>query len=262
MASQIIESQSNLDKNKEIIRVESVYFSYDGPLILEDINLSINRADFLAIIGPNRSGKKTLLKIMVGLLKPQDGRVFLFGQEIEDFGDWYKVAYLQQNATHLESNFPITVEEVIISSLYASRAKKIKPAVWRKERVEQVLNLVGLAGYQKRLMTTLSGGQQQRVLIARALANEPEIMLLDEPTTGVDHKTQGAFYDLLGNLNYNYGLTIAVVTHDYGLVNKHINQVACLNRKLIYHGRHEEFCQSGAFKELLEGGHHLIMHQH
>ena len=262
MASKLIETQDELDKSKEVIKVESVYFSYDGSLILEDINLSIQRADFLAIIGPNGSGKTTLLKIMVGLLKPQAGQVFLFGQRIEEFEDWYKAAYIQQNATHLESKFPITVEEVITSSLYASRQMKDKPTGWRKERVEQVLRLVGLAGYQKRLMTTLSGGQQQRVLIARALATEPEIMLLDEPTTGVDHQTQENFYDLLGKLNHDYELTIAVVTHDYGLVNKHINQVACLNRKLIYHGRHEEFCQSAAFKELLADGHHLVMHQH
>jgi len=262
VASKIIETQDGSDKKKEIIRVESVYFSYDGPLILEDINLPLHRADFLAIIGPNGSGKTTLLKIMVGLLKPQAGQVFLFGQGIEEFEDWYKVAYIQQNATHFESKFPITVEEVITSSLYASRRIKGNHAGWRKERVEQVLDLVDLAGYQKRLMTTLSGGQQQRILIARALATEPEVMLLDEPTTGIDHQTQENFYDLLGELNHDYGLTIAVVTHDYGVVNKHINQVACLNRKLIYHGRHEDFCQSAAFKELLADGHHLVMHQH
>ncbi|HNT01881.1 MAG TPA: ATP-binding cassette domain-containing protein, partial [Candidatus Saccharicenans sp.] len=101
MASKLIETQDELDKSKEVIKVESVYFSYDGSLILEDINLSIQRADFLAIIGPNGSGKTTLLKIMVGLLKPQAGQVFLFGQRIEEFEDWYKVAYIQQNATHL-----------------------------------------------------------------------------------------------------------------------------------------------------------------
>jgi len=262
VTSKITEEQDRPVRAKEIVKVQSVFFSYDGPLILEDINLSINRADFLAIIGPNGSGKTTLLRIMVGRLKPQTGQVFLFGQRIEDFRDWFRVAYIQQNATHLESGFPISVEEVISSSLYASRKIKSRPPGWRKERIEQVLKLVGLAGYQKKLITTLSGGQQQRVLIARALATEPEIMLLDEPTTGVDHQTQENFYDLLGSLNHDYGLTIAVVTHDYGLVNKHINQVACLTRKLIYHGRHEEFCQSSAFKELLAGGDHLIMHQH
>ncbi|MDD8019663.1 MAG: metal ABC transporter ATP-binding protein [Acidobacteriota bacterium] len=257
-------SRTNKEANNSgtIIRVKSVFFSYDGPLILEDINLPVNRGDFLAIIGPNGSGKTTLLKIMVGLLKPQSGQVFLFEQKLEDFREWFKVAYIQQNATYLESKFPISVGEVIASSLYASRIMKGKPSAWGKEKTLQVLELVGLSGYQKRVMATLSGGQQQRVLIARALASEPEIMLLDEPTTGVDHHTQENFYDLLGKLNHDYQLTIVVVTHDYGLVNKHINQVACLNRKLIYHGRHEEFCQSSAFKELLEGGHHLIVHQH
>jgi len=101
------------------------------------------------------------------------------------------------------------------------------------------------------------------VLIARALATEPEIMLLDEPTTGVDHQTQENFYDLLGQLNHDYGLTIAVVTHDYGLINKHINQVACLNRRLIYHGQHEEFLSVSLLLEICcLGGDHLVMHQH
>jgi len=103
------------------VRVESVVFTYDGPPVLEDINLTINRADFLAIIGPNGSGKTTLLKIMVGRLKPRAGQVFLFGQKIDDFRDWFRLGYIQQKATHLESNLPISVEEVITSSLYAGR---------------------------------------------------------------------------------------------------------------------------------------------
>ncbi len=262
MISKVSEEIDQPEKSQEIVRVESVVFTYDGPPVLEDINLTINRADFLAIIGPNGSGKTTLLKIMVGRLKPRAGQVFLFGQKIDDFRDWFRLGYIQQKATHLESNLPISVEEVITSSLYAGRKIKGRPSGWRKERIEQVLKLVSLPGYQKKLITTLSGGQQQRVLIARALATEPEIMLLDEPTTGVDHQTQENFYDLLGQLNHDYGLTIAVVTHDYGLINKHINQVACLNRRLIYHGQHEEFCQSAAFRDLLSGGDHLVMHQH
>lgn len=247
----------------EIVRVENVSFAYEeGLLVLKDINLSIYRSDFLAIIGPNGSGKTTLLKIMVGLLKPQAGQVYLFGQPLDEFKDWHKVGYIQQKATHFDSNFPISVEEVIACSLRSSKETKKNTENDTREKIKNILKMVGLEKEIKKPITKLSGGQQQRVLIARALATRPEILLLDEPTTGVDYLAQEKFYDLLGQLNQEHKLTIVLVTHDYGIVNKHVNKVACLNQKLIYHGEHSEFCQSAVVQELLRGGHHFVSHRH
>ncbi len=113
-----------------------------------------------------------------------------------------------------------------------------------------------------RRIGSLSGGQQQRVFIARAIVNEPHILFLDEPMTGVDSGTQEHFYDMLDKLNREDGITIVLITHEIGIINRHVNRVACLNQRLIYHGTHEDFCRSEAFKKMLAGGHHLISHRH
>lgn len=246
----------------EIVRVERVTFAYDSTPALLDINLSIYRGDFLALTGPNGSGKTTLLKIIVGLLKPQQGRVWLFGQPQETFEQWFRLGYIQQKAINIDPVFPISVEEVIATSLHSVRRQKGFSKKRVKEKIGEALRTVGLEQVARKSINSLSGGQQQRALIARALASEPEILLLDEPTTGVDYLAQENFYDLLGQLNQEKNLTIVLVTHDYGIVNRHVNRVACLNQKLIYHGQHAEFCQSSIIQELLRGGHHLISHRH
>lgn len=247
---------------EEIVRLEQVTYSYNNIPAIKDINLSINRGDFLAIIGPNGSGKTTLLKIIVGLLKPNQGRVWLFGLPLDKFDQWFRLGYIQQKATYFDPVFPISVEEVIGSNLQAIRKEKALTRSQIKDRVHEALRIVGLEKEIKKQIKELSGGQQQRVLIARALATEPEILLLDEPTEGIDALTQERFYDLLGQLNQEKNLTIALVTHDYVIVNKHVKQVACLNQKLIYHGKHSEFCQSTVVQELLKGGHHFVSHRH
>ncbi|MDI6698126.1 MAG: metal ABC transporter ATP-binding protein [Candidatus Saccharicenans sp.] len=250
------------DKSEEIIRVEGVSFAYDGVEALVDISLSVLRGDFLAVIGPNGSGKTTLLKIMVGLLRPQRGRVWLFQQPLETFNQWHRIGYIQQKATNFDPIFPISVAEVIAASLNSVRRPPSGRRAPVRKKILEALQTVGLEKEAGKSMNSLSGGQQQRVLIARALATEPEILLLDEPTTGVDYPSQQNFYDLLGKLNQQQHLTIVLVTHDYGIVNRHVNRVACLNQKLFYHGDHSEFCQSDRFRELLQGGHHLISHRH
>jgi len=250
-----------MENKEEIIRVEEVTYAYDNLPALKDINLSIYRHDFLALIGPNGSGKTTLLKIIVGLLKPQKGRVWLFNRLQEEFKEWHRIGYIQQKATHFDLTFPISVEEVIAAGLNSVGTHKLTRSQIR-EKIHEALRTVGLQNESKKSINKLSGGQQQRVLIARALATEPEILLLDEPTTGVDILAQENFYDLLGQLNQEQNLTIVLVTHDYGIVNKHVNRVACLNQKLIYHGEHAEFCQSAVVQELLKGGHHLVSHRH
>ncbi|MEN6559727.1 MAG: ABC transporter ATP-binding protein [Acidobacteriota bacterium] len=244
-----------------LVELRDVSFSYDGAPALIDVNLTIKKGDFLAVIGPNGSGKTTLVKLILGLLRPSKGRVELFGHPPGEFTAWDKIGYVPQKATHVDPYFPASVEEVVRMALLAGGRLKRLAGREARERVRRALDVVGMAEFAKASIGRLSGGQQQRVFIARALVTGPRILFLDEPTTGVDAETQTAFYDLLDRLNRTQGLTIVLVTHDIGIVNKHVNRVACVNQRLVYHGDHEGFCRSDAFREMIGRG-HLVSHEH
>jgi zinc transport system ATP-binding protein len=245
-----------------LVVLRNVSFAYDGAPVLVDVDLAIEEGDFLAVIGPNGSGKTTLVKIILGLLRPTAGRVELFGQPPAEFAGWDKIGYVPQKATHIDPFFPASVEEVVGMALLAGGRPARLTGREGRERVRQALEIVGMGEFAKASIGRLSGGQQQRVFIARALVTRPRVLFLDEPTTGVDAETQKAFYDLLDRLNRSQGLTIVLVTHDIGIVNKHVNRVACLNQRLVYHGDHEGFCRSAAFREMIGHGDHLVSHEH
>jgi zinc transport system ATP-binding protein len=249
------------NESKTLIDVQDISFSYGHLEVLQHVTFPIRRGDFLAIIGPNGSGKTTLIKIILGLLKPSSGQVRILGKPVEEFNDWPKIGYVPQKATHIDPYFPASAREVVAMEFLSS--KKFPRLKKREEELylEKALKQVGMEHFKDRRVGSLSGGQQQRVFIARAIVNEPHILFLDEPTTGVDSETQEHFYDMLDTLNKKEGITIVLVTHDTGIVNKHVTQVACLNQQLVYHGTHAEFCRSGAFKEML-AGHHLVSHRH
>jgi zinc transport system ATP-binding protein len=249
-----------IDPN-ELVRVENVSFSYNTIPVLDNISFSIYRGDFLSIIGPNGSGKTTLVKIILGLLKPSRGAVSIMGKPTSEFRDWSKIGYVPQKATHIDPFFPASVREVVAMALLSGRSS-VRPKKSETERaVKEALRKVAMESSRNTAIGSLSGGQQQRVMIARALVTSPELLFLDEPTTGVDSDTQHLFYEMLHKLNDDQNITIVLVTHDIGMVNKHVNKVACLNQQLIYHGTHKEFCQSEAFKLMLAEG-HIVSHSH
>lgn len=253
---------SNVDEKNGLISVKNISFSYEYTLVLKDVSFFINSGDFLAIIGPNGSGKTTLIKIILGLLKPSHGEVLIKGQPLEKFKDWQKIGYIPQKATHIDPFFPTSVREVVEMALFSSKKLSFPMKDRVEKNVEKALSQVGMEAYLNWRIGKLSGGQQQRVFIARAIVNQPAILFLDEPFTGVDAETQEHFYEILEQLNKKEGITIVLITHDIGIVNKHVTKVACLNQSLIYHGTHSEFCSSESFKEMLAGGHHLISHRH
>ncbi len=250
-----------MSERRELVRVREVSFSYDTVPVLEDVSFSIFRGDFLALLGSNGSGKTTLVKIILGLLKPRRGRVFLMERPLEEFDAWSKIGYVPQKATHIDPMYPASVREVLAMALLSGRkhlaARRSDPAA----AIDLALKRVGMEPYRNRPIGSLSGGQQQRVIIARAIVNKPELLFLDEPTAGLDAATQETFYELLHGLNKDQEITIVLVTHDIGIVNKHVSKVACLSQKLVYHGSHEDFCGSEAFREMLASG-HLISHTH
>jgi zinc transport system ATP-binding protein len=245
-----------------LISIEGVSFRYGDTKVLDRVTFPIRRGDFLSIIGPNGSGKTTLIKIILGLLPPSEGRILIFGEKASAFTHWEKLGYVPQKATHVDPFFPVSAEEVVEMGLVYSRKILGTKTKDDGERIQRALEQVGMAKYKNWRIGKLSGGQQQRVFIARAIVNQPDLLFLDEPTTGVDAETQERFYDMLGQLNKEGQITIVLITHDIGIVNKHVSQVACLHQTLQYHGSHEEFCQSDIFKKMISEGHHVISHRH
>jgi len=244
----------------ELIRVEGISFAYGGFPVLSDVSLSISEGDFLAIIGPNGSGKTTLLRIILGLIRPDRGRVTILGRPAGEFAERELIGYVPQQATNFDPLFPASVREVVAMTVRSGRRRPTRAE--EEARIRRALEIVDMSAYAGRRIGRLSGGQQQRVFIARAIVQKPRILFLDEPTTGVDAETQDRFYDLLAALRTNERITIVLVTHDIGIVNTHVTKVACLNRKLIFHGTHGQFCSSDALKDMLSGGHHLVSHRH
>jgi zinc transport system ATP-binding protein len=222
-----------VDHTKNIIEVSDLSFAYrHQEPVLDHVSLTIHEGDYVGIVGSNGSGKTTLLKSMLGLLAPQSGEVKLFGQPIETFGQRWKIGYVPQHATHFETRFPATVEEVVLMGRYAKRGigRWMTPA--DRHVAHEALVQVDMADAAGRLIGDLSGGQQQRVFIARALAARPEVIFLDEPTTGIDTRVQDEFYALLRRLNQEFDITLVLVSHDIERVAREVMHIACIDRTL------------------------------
>ena len=212
------------------IEVKDLRFYYDKTPILEGVTFSVEQGDFLGILGPNGGGKSTLLKLLLGILKPCDGMIRVLGEAPHDAK--HRVGYMPQN-TEFDIAFPISVHEIVLMGrLFRPRLSR-----WhsRKDRlkVEEALKKVGMWEYRYASMGRLSGGQRQRVFIARALATDPEILFLDEPTASVDPEFETDLFDFLRELNER--VTILVVTHDVGVISRYVKSVACVNRTMILH---------------------------
>lgn len=249
-------------KAEKLIEVRDLSFSYGREEILNDITIEIARGDYLGIVGPNGAGKTTLLKIMLGLLNPSKGEVVLFGKNIRHFKDWPKIGYVPQKAVHFDVNFPATVQEVVLMGRYSSMGLFHAPSADDFRLVRSALEKVNMWAYKDSLIGDLSGGEQQRVFIARALAAEPEIIFLDEPTTGVDQKTQGEFYSLLKKLNEEMSLTLVLVSHDIQTIAREVKHIACIDRNLVCYGFPQDFLKDSRLSEFFGGEVNIVTHKH
>lgn len=246
-----------------LVRIKDLSFGYGGDLVLDAVNLDVRRGEYLGLIGPNGSGKTTLLKMVLGILpSPSRGRIELFGSPIESFRDWWKIGYVAQKAASFNSGFPATVEEVVFTGRAPRRGLFRFFTGDDKKAVHHALERVGMLSFKDRLIGRLSGGQQQRVFIARALVSQPELLILDEPTVGVDVQAEAQFYRLIRELREEMGLSVILVSHDIGAVGHEVTSLACLNRRLFYHGSPSEFGSEEQLCELY--GHHVrgIHHHH
>ncbi|MGB9937125.1 MAG: metal ABC transporter ATP-binding protein [Methanobacterium sp.] len=211
------------------LELEEINVKFNGTAILENINFSVDKNDFVAIIGPNGGGKSTLLKTVLGLIKQDKGNIKILGKGQKEANKL--IGYLPQKS-YFDLSFPINVFDVVLMGRYRGLLKNYNRE--DKKSALDALKAVGMEEYKDRQINELSGGQMQRVFIARAISRKPELLLLDEPTASVDPKMQESFYDLLSSLKNK--MTIILVTHDVGVASSHVNSIACLNKKLFYHG--------------------------
>lgn len=225
-----------VSNREEILAVENVSFSYNGETdVLKDVSLSVMRGDYLGLIGPNGGGKTTLVKIMLGLLRASCGSARLFGISLRDSRERHKIGYVSQTAVKFDSLFPATVEEVVRMGRYGKRGLFRRLTAEDHAKTEEALAQVDMLAFRNRRVNDLSGGQKQRVFIARALAGEPSVIVLDEPTTGVDEETQEQFYTLLKDLNQRLTLTLVLVSHDLDRIAKEVSCIAVIDTTLRYY---------------------------
>lgn len=237
-----------------VIRVEDLSFAYGNIPVLEDVSFSIKREDFVCIVGPNGGGKTTLLRLILGLLQPDRGSIRVLSQPPE--AARRRVGYMPQRA-ELDSQFPMRACDVVLMG----RLRNTKLGPFRRadrNTVAAALDEVGMADLAKRSFSALSGGQRQRVLIARALACEPEILLLDEPTANLDPLVQDEMNDLLNRLNER--LTVILVSHDVGFVAQYVKTVVCVNRTVAVHTA--ESVTGDSIRELYGHDVRLVQHRH
>ncbi len=214
-----------------VINLKGVTAGYQRNIpIVDDIDLKVNRGDFLAVIGPNGGGKTTLLRVILGLLEPWKGTVEVLGGPPEKTRG--RVGYVPQVMP--EKTFPVSVTDVVLMGRLRKARSPGRFSGRDRRKAEESLELLGVGGLADTDLNSLSGGQKQRVFIARALAGEPEVLLLDEPVASVDRETQDNFFNLLAELNDD--ITIVLVTHDVGAISSHVKNIACINRLLISHG--------------------------
>lgn len=217
------------------VEIKNLTVKFDQTIALKNVSLSIEEGSFLGIIGPNGGGKTTLLKVILGILRPEEGYVKVFGEDPRKFKG--KIGYVPQYS-NFDPEFPISVEEVVQMGRLGNPGLRSKIAEEDRKIVKKSLEKVDLWNLRKRRISDLSGGQHQRALIARALATEPEMLILDEPTTSVDQNVKNNIHALLSRLKKR-GITILISTHDAGVIYSNKDSVACLNQTLVCHKKEE-----------------------
>lgn len=217
-----------------IIEVKHLDFTYTGEAVLKDVNLTIPEKDFVAVIGPNGGGKSTLFKLILGLLKPGKGTILVDGKSPREASPC--IGYVPQNV-HINGSFPITVMDVVLMGKLGSKQGLFRRSAANRRDALAALERMGMAGHADKKIGMLSGGQRQRVFIARALATQPRLLLLDEPTASIDTKGHTDLYRLLSEINQD--VTILVVSHDLLVISRYVKSVACVNKGLHYHDQAE-----------------------
>jgi zinc transport system ATP-binding protein len=227
-----------------LLEAEGVDFGYARDVVLRGVTMRVRSGEFVALVGPNGSGKSTLLKVLLGALKPDRGTVSLFGQEPTRFGQRWRVGYVPQRPT-IASEVPATVREIVESGRLTRRGWWRRPGPEDRNAVTHSIESVGLGELASHPITELSGGQQQRAFIARAFASEPELLVLDEPTAGVDAESQRRFRESLTHLIAHHGAGVLLVSHELSAVADEVDRVIVLKNQVLFDGLPAELVREG-----------------
>lgn len=247
----------------EVVTVHGLSLAYQGADALCDVSFAVEKGSYVGIVGPNGSGKSTLVRCILGLARPDRGGVSLFGAPLESFDQWQLLGYLPQGLQHFNPHFPATVAEVVGLGLLAARRFPRRVSREDAGAVDRALELMGIGDIRNRLIGELSGGLRQRVLLARALVNEPELLVLDEPTTALDPETRESFYRAISDLNRERETTVILVTHDSGTIGSYASKLLYLDKRLVFYGGFDDFCCSSEMADFFgPSSQHLICHRH
>jgi zinc transport system ATP-binding protein len=247
-----------------VLELEDVNVSYGGIRALEDVSLTAEHGDFVGLVGPNGSGKSTLIKAVLGLV-PFSGSIKIFGEPLNrafKLKLYSKVGYIPQHIFAQAQSFPATVFEVTLTGKIAQRSLFNGFTKDDYKKAADALTLVGMYDLKDRRIGELSGGQLQRVFIARAIVNDPELLFLDEPTSGVDAFSQVQFYSILEELNKKRKITIILATHDIAAISKLSNKIACINKTMSLSCNVEEFLHGEQMSKLYKYPAKVIEHHH
>ena len=238
----------------KVVEIDHLTIEYPDVKAIDDVSFTVNHGDFLGIIGPNGAGKSTLFAAMLGLNTKYNGTIKFFGTDIRKSRSYLKeIGYVPQKPI-FEKNFPATVNDVVKMGLQKESDEN---------KVDEILQQLWIHELSERRIGELSGGQQQRVFIAKALVNNPKVLILDEPVTGIDQQSIDLFYSILKELNSKQNITIIWSSHDLDAVNKLANHVACLNRTLFFHGESDDFFENDELvKQYSEASMQEHMHHH
>ncbi|HUH66732.1 MAG TPA: metal ABC transporter ATP-binding protein [Syntrophales bacterium] len=247
----------------DVLSVHDLHFRYNSSDVLSGISFSVKKGDYIGLVGPNGSGKTTLVKVILHLLEPYSGEIKLFGENANTFSRWDKIGYLPQHLSALNPRFPATVGEVVAMGLLSR--KKFPRHMNRSDHaaVDHVLDLLNMKKFKGKPVGELSGGQQQRVLVARAIVNDPEFLIVDEPTDALDPEMRDRFFEIMKGLNKEREVAIIVVTHDTGNIGRYTSKLLYLDKKIIFYGSFEDFCESREITQFFgEFAQHVICHRH
>ncbi|MFF2482030.1 metal ABC transporter ATP-binding protein [Paenibacillus sp. NPDC058071] len=239
--------------HQDIISLEGVTFSYQQQQVITGLDFSVKERDFIGLIGSNGAGKTTLLRMIVGLLKPEKGVIKLFGEPVSRFKQWERIGYVPQKNS-FNPLFPATVREVVMSGLYG-RSKLFRPLNKNDQlKCDDALRTMNIENLAGKMIGQLSGGQQQRVFLARALINNPSLLILDEPTVGIDTETQEGFFNMIKHMHQHHNMTFLMVSHDMDMIRSYLGQEpAAESGKLKFYRKHSHELQDCVVSDFSHG---------
>jgi len=247
----------------EIVKVEGISAGYNGGTAFSDVSFGVEAGSYIGICGPNGSGKSTLIKTILGLLPVQRGQISLFGTPQGKFRRWDRIGYLPQGLQLFNPHFPATVDEVVRLGRLAVKRFPKRFGKEDAQAVNRTLEWMGIGHIRGKMIGELSGGLRQRVLLARALVNQPELLVLDEPTTALDPETRESFYRIVYEMNREHRTSVLLVTHDTATIGHYASHMLYLDKRVIFYGDFDQFCGSTEMTDYF-GSHvqHLVCHRH